>query len=81
MWTSTANKLKHILKSHLKFQLILVVDFFFLKTSAICLWVAISSVAIFFSVFSVCLLLFTEMITFEAVVLSVGFTDMNLKGD
>lgn len=36
----------------------------------------------FFSVFSICLLLlFTEMITFEAVGLSDGFTDMNLKGD
>lgn len=59
-----------------------MVDFFFLKTSAICLWVAISSVAIFFSVFSVCLLLlFTEIIIFEAVGLSDGFTDMNLKGD
>lgn len=45
MWTSTANKLKHIFKNRLKFQLILVVDFFFLKASAICLWVAISAVA------------------------------------
>ena len=35
----------------------------------------------FFSVFSVCLLLlFTEIIIFEAVGLSDGFTDMNLKG-
>ena len=40
------------------FQLILMVDFFFffLKTSAICLWVAISSVAIFslYSVYVYC---------------------------